>query len=181
MDRLNVSLEVVASSEPFGTLLTGERFRGCLVVFVPCQDVSSQVVLLGKLLTALSAVERSNLFVNSGHVLLQMIFPRESVLADVTLPISSFLFFRFSVFADCDAAADVSHDNALTRDGVTKRHAAVLVLAVKSRRVELVLLLGGARHLVHGRDVALKRRDACKDLETLFSQKVLKLTCFVVI
>jgi hypothetical protein len=27
---------------------------------------------------------------------------------------------------------------------------------VKSRRVELVLLLGGARHLVHGRDVALK-------------------------
>ena len=123
-------------------------------------------MLLRKLLTALSAIERPDLFVNRRHVLLQMIFARKSVLANVALPVASLFFLRFSVFSECDGSDGDAAHAAVPGDGVTERDAAVLVFAVKRRRVELVLLLRAAGDLVHGRDVVLKGGDARENLET---------------
>ena len=62
--RLDVALEVVAPCEPLRTHLAREGLRGRLVVLVAGEDVRPEVVLLGKFLATLSAIERPDLLVN---------------------------------------------------------------------------------------------------------------------
>jgi hypothetical protein len=152
MDGLNMAFQVIVASEPLRTLLAGKRLCRRLVLFVPGQHVSTQVMLLRKFLTALDTVKRPDFLVDSGDVLLKVIFSREPVLADVTLPVSALLFLRLAVFAESYAAPC---NDGLIGDGVAERDAGVLVLAVESRGVELVLLFGGAGRLMEGSDVSL--------------------------
>ena len=151
-----MTFQMVGTGESFWALLAGERFRRRFVVFVSGEDVSSKVVLLRKLLAALCAVERPDFFVHGGHVLLQVVLPREAVLADVALPISPFLFFRFAVFAELDCVQVPGHDPVPACHGIAQADAAVLVLAVQGGGVEFVFFLGGAGHLVNCRNVSLQ-------------------------
>ena len=79
---------------------------------------------------------------------LEVILPREAVLAHVALPVPAFLFFRFAIFAELDCVQVSGHDAVPACHGVAQADAAVLVLAVQCGGVEFVLFLGGARHLV---------------------------------
>ena len=128
VDRLNVALQVVIASEPLGALLARISLGCRLVLLVPGQHVRAKVVLLGKFLTTLKAIKRSDFFVNCSDMLLQVVFPCEAILADVTLPVTALLLLWLPVLAKCDAS---SCDYRLVGDGIAKANAGVFVLAVQ--------------------------------------------------
>ena len=113
-----MTLKVVRPGETFGALLAGEGLGGCLVFLVASKDMSSKVVLLRELLSALSAIKGSNLLVNGGNVLLKVILPSEPVLADVALPVPALLLLRLAVFAEGDDAHVVGHDIVSPCNGI---------------------------------------------------------------
>ncbi len=78
-----------------------------------------------------------------------MVLASKSVLADVALPVPALLFLRLAVLAQLDGGNVATHDT-VCGDGIAQTHAAVLVLAMKGCRIELVLLLGGSSNFVDG-------------------------------
>ncbi len=91
MHRFYVSFKMIIPGESLRTLLTSKCLGDQLVLLVSCHWVSLKMVFLGKLLPANVALKRPDFFVNRRHVLGQVVLPRESVVANVTLPVPPLL------------------------------------------------------------------------------------------